>query len=375
MATALAVAIWIIRPSGDQAPPPANGKHEAGDLEATFSGPAFSSQASVADLKQASVETVDELMASYPDSPDAWNVLAQLQFHLGNTPDAIEIWDRCLAARPEMGDALYGLAYIALLKGDNAEAVQRFRTALAANPTDGRIPLLLAESLTLVGQPELAVPLLEERLKNSQSSLILLVALGQAYLDSAQYEKALKIFEATVKIDPKNREARFALCTIWARLGDKEKAKQAREAFKSLVAGERPRSTARVQSFDDMAKGREVAVLIHNKAAEAYRAQGALDKAEEAWAKASVLNPQDLKSRQELVALYEQTGRDRSALKVCEQLRDIEPGNPDFWLNIGVLNARLSRYDSALAAVEEAIKLDPANPRYRQTLELIRSSE
>ena len=359
----------------DRSPTQANREEASGDLEAAFPGPAFSPQATVADLKQAAQEIADELAASYPDSPDSWNVLAQLQFHLGNTPEAIKLWERCLAARPQSSDALYGLGYIAYLEGENAEAVERFRAALATSPDDGRIPLLLAECLTRVGKPEEAVPLLQDCLKRSQGALSVLVLLGQTYLDLGQYENAQAVFEKAAQVDPTNRVAWFGLGTAWARLGNAEKSKQAMDTFKALIADERPLSTARVLSFDDTAKGREVAVLIHHETAAVYLGHGNLQKAEEVWLKASALDPRDVRCRKELAALYERTDRDRSALRVCEQLRDIEPANADYWLNVGVLNARLARYDAALAAVEEAIRLDPANPKYRQAHDVIRGAK
>jgi tetratricopeptide (TPR) repeat protein len=130
-----------------------------------------------------------------------------------------------------------------------------------------------------------------------------------------------------------------------------------------------------VLSFDDIAKGREVAVLIHNEIAKVYLGHGNSQKAEEAWLKASAIDPMGVQSRIELAALYERTDRNRAALRVCEQLCSIEPRNAAYWSNVGVLNARLGRYDAALAAVGEAMKLDPANPEYRHAQELIRSAQ
>ena len=43
--------------------------------------------------------------------------------------------------------------------------------------------------------------------------------------------------------------------------------------------------------------------------------------------------------------------------------------------NVGVLQARLGRHDDGLAAVEEAIKLDPVNSEYRRARELILSAK
>ena len=236
------------------------------------------------------MDTANELVSSYPESPDAWHVLAELQFHLGNTPEATKLWERCLAARPNFGEALYGLGYIAYLEGENATAAERFRAALVAQPDDIRIPLLLAECLTRVGKPEEAVPFLQGCLKSDPDSLDALVALGQICLDLQQYENSRHLFERAARLDPQSREACFGLATAWARLGDAEKAKREMDRFKGLAADWRRVSTARVIGFDDLAKGREVAVLIHNEAAKTYLAENNVKKAEEAWLKAAAID-------------------------------------------------------------------------------------
>ena len=352
---------------------PSGGEEEPIDA-AALSGPAYSPQATVADLKQASREIADELAAAYPDAPDAWNVTAQLQFHLGNTPEAAKLWQQCLAADPKSGGAQYGLGYIAHLEGDNAKAVERLRAALAIDPQDQRIPLLLAESLTRLGKPEEAVPLLVEHVQSAQSTLYGLVSLGQVYLDMKQYEKARYVFEKAVEDDPKNSEAQFGLATAWSRLGNAEKSRQAMTAFQGLVANRRVESAVRVMGFDDQAKGREVAVLIHSEAAKAYLAHGNVAKAEEALRKTAAMDPKNVPCRIELAAIYERTNRSRAALGVCEQLRDLEPQRADHWLNVAVLYARLSRRDAALAAIDTAIGLEPGNSKYREARDVIRSA-
>jgi tetratricopeptide (TPR) repeat protein len=371
----LCIVAWFVWPGGEREPGAADREvPDRADAKPLFSGPAFSGQATVADIKQLSVGTAEELAAAYPASADAWNVLAHLRFHLGNTPEAVDLWQKCLAADPKLGDAHYGLGYISYLEGDNVKAAERFRAALSINPGDQRIPLLLAETLTRQGKPEEAVPLLVEHLKGNQASMAALLALGRVYADLGEHEKARAVFERAMQVDPKNREALFGLGTAWARLGNAERSKQAMSAFRGLAANERKQSAARVTGFDDMAKAREVAVLIHNEAAKAYDGHGDLEKAEVTWCMAAALDPKDARSRKELAALYERIHRDRSALRVCEELRDLEPANADYWLNVGVLNGRLSRYDAARAAIEQAVKLDPSNPKYRQAYDLIRST-
>jgi cytochrome c-type biogenesis protein CcmH/NrfG len=50
----------------------------------------------------------------------------------------------------------------------------------------------------------------------------------------------------------------------------------------------------------------------------------------------------------------------------------LEPKRADHWLNVAVLNGRLARRDAALAAIEQAIALEPDNPKYREARDTIR---
>ena len=368
-----AVSWWLrtrTEPSG-----PAGAEAETVVNAEVLAGPAYTSQATIADLKQVASEATSALCSAYPQSADARNVQAQLEFHLGNTPEAVRLWEQCLAEDPKAFDALYGLGFIACLEGENAKAVERFRAAMAVNPDDVRIPLMLADCLTRLGKPDEAAPLLQECLKRDPRSAAALLSLGQVSLDLKKYEQSRTAFEQLLAMDPNNRDACFGLGKALARLGETEKSKQVMERFRSLVANERPASSARVLSFDDLAKGREVAVLIFSEVAKVYVAHGNSEKAEEAWVKASAVDPRDVKSRLELAALYERTDRNHAVLRICEQLRDIEPKNAAYWANVGVLKARVGHYEEGLAAVEEAIKLDPANPEYRHARELIRSAQ
>ena len=67
------------------------------------------------------------------------------------------------------------------------------------------------------------------------------------------------------------------------------------------------------------------------------------------------------------------------AVKVYEQAIDIEPTNANFWTGKGITLMFLQKYEAALAAVEQALQLNPNHPQALQNrdkiVELIKISK
>ena len=150
--------------------------------------------------------------------------------------------------------------------------------------------------------------------------------------------------------------------------------------FRDLAApgGDDPsgaRDSAEVM-LNDLPLVRRSAAQTLVDVANVYRDQGRPDKAEEMWRRAATVDGKNLACRAELaVQRIERTNREREALRMCEQLRDLEPDNADHWLDVGVLHGRLGRHDAALAAVAKAVQMAPDNPKYRRAYELIQQGE
>ena len=81
------------------------------------------------------------------------------------------------------------------------------------------------------------------------------------------------------------------------------------------------------------------------------------------------------------LALMEYKNQDavEEAVTVYERAIDIEPTNANFWTGKGIALAFLQRYEEALAAVEQALQLNPSHPQAvqnrNQIVELIKTSK
>ena len=63
-----------------------------------------------------------------------------------------------------------------------------------------------------------------------------------------------------------------------------------------------------------------------------------------------------------LARLYDAAGRHADALRVLEQLCELEPANVGHWSNRGYELIQLERYDEALSMIERALRIDKDEP-------------
>ena len=318
-------------------------------------------QATVEDLKEEEIEVARQLVEDLPRSPDSLALMAQAAKKYGKSSEAIDWWQRCLLVGldPDRADAYHAMAAIALEKADPEEAVTLSRKAVAIDSSQPGYHLRLAESLMTCARPTEAIEVLQNALEVFPNSSQGHLQLGQAYLELKEYEKAKQRFAAAIDLGPALPESYFGLATVCARLGQRNEAKEHREKFKSLFADRLARTAVQKAVFDDLRLLRQSAAETHTSAGIVYQAHGNAEIAERHWLRAASLDPDNTVCRTELARTYLSTGRDLEALPWCEQLVMIEPSNPLRWLDLGITNARLKRFDAAESALLKASQRMP----------------
>ena len=346
--------------------------------EPSFSGPAFSPDATVEDLRNQTQLAVQRLADMFPDLPRALSIRASWYFALGDRNEAFRLWERCLGIEPDFVDAQEGMARCAFDKGDYETALKWSRNALELDYRNRRVQAVLADALLKLDRLDELIAELEPVLRTGALSAETGVPLGQAFLQQREYENARRAFEAVLAATPGSdrlrKQAHYGLATLYAIEGHPEKAAGHRQRFQELSDVDLAATRERIRTTADLTSIRTLAIQIHSACAHVYEGQGRDELAEEMWCKAAVLGPQDAESRTQLALLYEKAGREEDALRVCEQLVEIEPSNPDYWLNAGLLMARLYRFDEALLAIEKAMQINPRDEKYRHAYEAIQSS-
>jgi tetratricopeptide (TPR) repeat protein len=316
--------------------------------------------------------TADELAKTFPADAAALDVRAKLNFGLGHRKEAMELWRQCAQLDPENASPyLSAMGIVAANSGAPDEAAALFREAIEKGSQDPQTPVLLAENLMKASRLDEAVAVLEHHLQSRSVSQDALTKLGQVYLELDQCEKALSAFQSAIQASPQNKAAHYGLARALARLGDKSRSASAMEEFRKLESLDASQTLEEFKTFNDDSSTREMALEAFIAAARCYRARDRISMSEKLLQNAAAIAPADVESRSELVALYERTGRHQAALEVCKQLRTIDPKKGDYWMNEGVLSARLGELDQGLAALRRALQIDPSNRQYRQTHDLI----
>jgi cytochrome c-type biogenesis protein CcmH/NrfG len=223
-----------------------------------------------------------------------------------------------------------------------------------------------------LGRSEDAVAALESEIQMAPKAAESHYLLGQAHLQLKRYALARRSYEAAMQARPDHRNACYGLSVVCARLGETKRAREYREKFRKLKVSELRELIAENESFDDLTAMRRRLAATHAGAGQVYHEHGHEHEAETHWRRAAALDPRNVACRSLLAAMYQSSRREREALELCEQIREIQPEDATNWLNIGVLNARLERPSAAERAFRKAIELAPRNAQGYRSLALLR---
>lgn len=338
-------------------------------------GPAYGPQATAEELLKEARQVAELVAARYPDQPAALAVLARLHYALGESQESAEVWQRAVSLDPACAEGHFGCGAVALRRGEFAKAVEALERVAALTPGDPRVPAALAAAWLGIGRVEEAVSTLELAAKVGDLSTDATVVLGQGYLQQEKYDQALPLFEQLVRQAPQEPKAYYGLARACLKRGRLEEARQHMQRFQEFqkLRVEEEHRVAHAFSDPRTSRGRLVQTLL--EAAAVYAQAGDARQAERHWQSVAHLEPQHIASRRQLWRLYQAQERSREALAVGEQLCELEPASGEHWFNVALLRGCLQDYDTAIAAANRAIELEPQNARYRQARDVLREGQ
>jgi tetratricopeptide (TPR) repeat protein len=239
------------------------------------------------------------------------------------------------------------------------EAITNWTRALEIDANLPGLRSSIASALMRQGKHTEAIEQLEKNVKFFPDSVYSHFLLGQAYLQQKDYKNAKKHYEAAVEIDQNYVHAYYGLFTACARLKQQDKAREYMAVFKKLKAEDRKDLRDRKVAFDDAISTQKSAAQIYINAGKIYQERGKLQKGIDLMERAAALEPKNTLHLTELASLYVLSERMAEALQVNKTISEIEPQNPVCFLNIGLISARLKRFDDTEEAFSKVIKLTP----------------
>ncbi|MHC4355665.1 MAG: tetratricopeptide repeat protein [Planctomycetota bacterium] len=317
---------------------------------------------------------LNRLVKDFPDSADPLGLMGDVYVELGKTDEAMKCWEKCAELQPHRAGSYERMAETAVDRGEFERAVTIAQKALKIDPVMPGIHSQLGRALRGLAKPRESLAALEKAVKISPKSAVNHHLLGQAYQQLQQYEQAKQSYMTALQINPNHTEACYGIVSASARLGQKDEAIKYRKKFKEMKAREwqtLPDGRDYVLHHRLLIKSRHRASKTHTNAGILYFEHDRRQTAEKHWLRAAELDPVNMGCREELMTLYQQSGRNEQALQICEQLIKLAPGNPQYHMCAGTLLTRMNRIEDALLAVKQAIELEPNNATFRRIYDQI----
>ncbi|MGD8534165.1 MAG: tetratricopeptide repeat protein, partial [Gammaproteobacteria bacterium] len=238
--------------------------------------------------------------------------------------------------------------------GRPEEAIECFRDA----PREPVAVVYEARAAISLGRRDEAERLLQQLLEKSPDRVDALVELAGIMRQKGEFVAAEELYRRAVDLQEGLAEAHYGLAQVLRAQGDQEAALAQLEMFEAYreqpwQAADDPRRT--IASW-------EVSDSRYVEQAKASVARSDFESAIEALEQARHINPENLSTLTNLVALYGRLGRLEEALDAYGAAIEIDPNYYQVHFNLGVVMASAGRAQEAESALRRASAVSPDRP-------------
>jgi len=284
---------------------------------------------------------VDAVLQVEAVNAGAWGLKGDLLLYgKGDGAAALEAYRQAVAAAPRSLPALYALAAQLMRMGDldgAGQQVEQMKKLAPRHPMAGFMEATLAlQKKDFKTAREVSQPLVQLLPKDAR----VLQLAGAAELQGGSAAQAEIYLSRALQAAPQLALARRLLIASYLRTGQPAKA------------------LATLNTLDEK---RDFDAGMYTLAGEVYLQNGDARKAEEAFAKALKLDPNDARKRTALAVTHLASGRSEAGL---EELQDIAQADAGVTADMALISAHLRRQEfaKALAAVDQLEKKQPDKP-------------
>lgn len=352
-----------------------------------------------------SLGRIDEAVAAHkralelePDSAELRAELAGLYARQDKALEALQMAEAALQKNPDNIEAnrILGSIYAAfagqrqsLRPGDNpaeyaSRAISALEKARQPNTFDIGLELTLGRLYVQTGAFEKAIPLLQRVVSDQPGYSDGFVLLAAAQEGAGRPEDAIKTLEEALQYNPKFYRGQLRIAELYERQRQWASAADALERAQALNP-RAPLGTRRAAALINGGKPAEARQLLEQSLAggdrnaqqavelyllaEAQRALKDLPAAEATARKLLEANPGDARGLHVLSLILQDKGDVQGAERVLRELIAKDPLDANALNSLGYMLAeRGERLDEAVALVQRALKIEPDNPSYLDSL-------
>ena len=315
----------------------------------------------VAKLRLELTELAEWLQATFADDPIALHIAAQIYSELQQTKSAESTWQACLKSEPQVAGPYAGMAQIYVASGRDENAVQLLEEAVSRGIVSAELLVALGSAYENLGQLEKANEILSNAAVQFPDDGAALLALGRVQAQIKDYAGAEKSIGRAIELDGESEAALFTLSTALVRQRKTEAAEAVREKLQALrkqVTGD-----AKEDGFQSIYNTAFLGIAHRVILAAASIAENHNDlvEAERLVRRAQRLDPDRLKSYMSLSAIFRAKNDLASALEVHKILLEKQPENPLNAINLASVAMQVGQVELAERALEDAAKRDDSN--------------
>lgn len=285
------------------------------------------------------IAKLEEAVTRQPGNRSARLDLAGLYITAGHAGRAIELLQATPVSKDDARREFLLIQAVATTHGE-AKARAEIERMIRDNPGDVERLNLAAGFLLSFGDEQAATAMLEKALAVRSDHVPTLINLSRAQLASGNLDGAEAMLRSAMTHDQANVEARIGLAEIAGRRGKTDEAKRWLEEIRTNDAK---------------------AVAPRLLLARLYLAGQETAKASKVLAEALAAAPNRTDVLVAAGALQQDFGRHEQALGYYRKAADLEPRQPEHWLNVGRAQAALGYQPAARESVERALGMNPVS--------------
>lgn len=352
-------------------------------------------QARLNDLLQDSLRIYRQRLAEHPDDPKLHYHMARILTRLERYQEALPHYEAYLKARPE--DTHTRLLYARVLSwaGDFRKAVRAYEEVLSLWPDSLGVLEEYAENLSWAGKYEDATRVYEKLLAHAPERLDLQLAYGKNLVWAGAYEAAVPVLRQVVEKQPGNPEAHLFLAYSLfqtGKLGEAEKEYEAvlkldplnAEAKERLEEVRKEKQRKPIYEARKLSKRRQYssAIALYQQYLEKFPNDTAIwleyarvltwagqyPEAEEVYRRLIPLMPESLNLKIELARVYAWQEKFDQAQALYAEVLEADPQNADALVGLGQIALWEGKRDLARRYFEKALAIKPTHPAARKGL-------